>query len=93
MSLMILGSLYWLAVGNIPFGAASSAVIGVYIDPDSCLTKEMSDKFKALNTYFNDVFDSQPFLYIAAGGKSQAFVNMGHTLPPETPSVQQKYSK
>ena len=36
----------------------------VPIDPDICLTKIMSDRFKELHSDFNDVFDINPSLYI-----------------------------
>ena len=43
----------------------------------------MADKFKALNKYFDDVFDSQPSLCNGASGTIQAIVNIGPILHPQ----------
>ncbi|KAK2166072.1 hypothetical protein NP493_1338g00039 [Ridgeia piscesae] len=55
----------------------------VPIDPDACFTKTMSDRCQELHIDFNDAFDIKPSLYNGARGKTQAFVDMGPTLPPQ----------
>ena len=53
----------------------------------------MSDRFKALNRDFDDVFDSQTSLYNGASGKIQSFVNVGPTLPPRRKERLPRYNR
>ena len=55
----------------------------VTIDPDAFLITMVSDRFRALHSDFDDVFDTKPSLYYAASKKIQAFVTMGPTLSPQ----------
>ncbi|KAK2174501.1 hypothetical protein NP493_798g00021 [Ridgeia piscesae] len=55
----------------------------VSIDPDTCLTTMMSDRFRELHSDFDDVFNTKPSLYNGASGMTQAFVNMGPALSPQ----------
>ena len=65
----------------------------VILDPDGCQDQDIRDKFIALNLEFDDMFNPSISKYNVAGGKIEAVVNIGPTLPPQRKGRLPQYNR
>ena len=76
-----------------PAQAAPPYSAKVSLNPDSCLTPEMHQKFRALNEQYDDVFNPTIAKYNGHSGKIEATVNMGPVMPPQRKGRLPQYNR